>query len=411
VSWILIGLGSWLVASAVLGTGVGTVFHWSSRSDLEGAAPPPPAQRPVAVAAAAPADRPLSVLVVDDDPSLRSLLRTTFELADGVVEEAGSADEALDRLDDHIPDAIVLDIGMPGTDGLTLCRLLRKRERTAAIPIVMLSGLVEEAELQSASAGADAFVHKPFSPLDLFSTILALTRRAAPLAEPAAAARTESQTHAYAADFGRLLEIGLRQQSQLENAYRQTVAALAAALEAKDLGTRTHSQRVVAYASELALTMAPELLDDPSLEYGFLLHDVGKIGIPDALLRKRGPLDAYERRLVERHPVIGAELLADVALLHGSGLDVVLFHHERWDGLGYPDRVAGPDIPLGARIFAVADTLDAMTADRPYRRALPWGRAVMEIRAETGRQFDPDVVEAFGDVEPVLRRIRERVAA
>jgi ribonuclease P protein subunit RPR2 len=416
VSWIAVGLASWFAVSILLGVALGRIMGRLSARDAEAGAVegarPPALSPPVEAQAPREAARALTILVVDDDPGLRSLLRTTFELAESAVEEAASAAEALERLRSlPLPDAIVLDIGMPGTDGLTLCRLLKGRRRTAGIPIVVLSGLREEADARSVSAGADAFVHKPFSPLDLFSTILTLTERAKPLARPGAAGAVGSQTHAYAADFARLLEIGLRQQSQLEVAYRQTVATLAAALEAKDFGTGSHSQRVVAYASELSLALAPELLDDPSLEYGFLLHDVGKIGVPDAVLAKRGPLNGLERRLVERHPVIGAELLADVELLAGAGLEVVLFHHERWDGLGYPDRVRETDIPLGARIFAVADALDAMTSDRPYRSALSWEHAAMEIQAEAGGQFDPRVVEAFGDVEPALREIHGRVAA
>src|SRR5204863_8970159 len=139
----------------------------------------------------------------------------------------------------------------------------------------------------------------------------------------------------------------------------------------------------------------PGLLSDPSLEYGFLLHDIGKIGIPDSVLDKAGPLNPAERRLMRRHTLIGSELLAEVPLLEGEGLQVVRSHHERWDGQGYPDGLVGAEIPPAARIFAVADTLDAMTTDRPYRRRCTWDQAVDEILRESGRQFDPRVVAAF----------------
>jgi HD-GYP domain-containing protein (c-di-GMP phosphodiesterase class II) len=153
------------------------------------------------------------------------------------------------------------------------------------------------------------------------------------------------------------------------------------------------------------------LLDDPSLEYGFLLHDVGKIGIADQVLNKPGPLTSSERRLIELHPTIGAEILSGVVLLQGEGVNVVRCHHERWDGTGYPDRVPADKIPLGARIFALADALDAMTSNRPYRKALSWDEATDQILAERGGQFDPQVVKAFSVRERRLRRIFDELSS
>jgi ribonuclease P protein subunit RPR2 len=151
--------------------------------------------------------------------------------------------------------------------------------------------------------------------------------------------------------------------------------------------------------------------DDPSFEYGFLLHDIGKIGIPDAILQKPGPLTRAERRRMETHTVLGEQMLKGVAVLQGAGLSVVRSHHERWDGKGYPDGLSDGEIPLGARIFAVADALDAMTSHRPYRRALPWREARAEIVAQSGTQFDPGVVEAFCDTEDALAEVRRELAA
>ena len=222
--------------------------------------------------------------------------------------------------------------------------------------------------------------------------------------------RTGDQVLLYAEDLGRLLEIERGQRALLQNAYRATVSALAAALESKDTGTSAHSERVRLYAMELAGAVDPRLLEDPSIEYGFLLHDVGKIGIPDRILLKRGPLTPVERRLMQTHTVLGEQLLEEVPLLRHEGLLVVRSHHERWDGRGYPDRLGGDSIPLGARIFAVADTLDAITSDRPYRRAGVWEAAVAEIVRLAGKQFDPEIVDAFRDVEPSLRRIHSELA-
>jgi ribonuclease P protein subunit RPR2 len=189
------------------------------------------------------------------------------------------------------------------------------------------------------------------------------------------------------------------------------VAALADAVEAKDPGTGLHAQRVQHYALTLTEVVDRSLLDDPSLEYGFLLHDIGKIGIADHVLNKPGPLTAGERALIELHPMIGAEILAGVALLQGEGVEVVRSHHERWDGAGYPDGLVGEEIPLGARIFALADALDAMTSDRPYRSALRWDDAMDEILGQDGAQFDPQVVRAFSIRERRLRRIFEELTA
>jgi diguanylate cyclase (GGDEF)-like protein len=352
------------------------------------------------------------VLFVDDDPRLLTLLRTTLELADIDIEEALGARAAMAAILARPPDVVVLDIGLPDGDGLDLCRRIKENPATSWIAVVVLTGAGEEAEAPAREAGADAFVHKPFSPLEL----LAVVERLAGGLEAAAPQRerrngVDDQILLYADDLRRLLDLERKRQEQLQRTYRQTVAALAGALESKDFGTASHSQRVQRYAVELARAVEPALLGDPSVEYGFLLHDVGKIGIPDHVLQKRGPLDDSELRVMRTHTVLGEQLLRDVELLHGDGLKVVRGHHERWDGLGYPDGLAGRAIPLAARIFSVADALDAITSDRPYRPARAWEDAAAEILAERGRQFDPDVVDAFLDREVDLRTIRRELAA
>jgi ribonuclease P protein subunit RPR2 len=221
---------------------------------------------------------------------------------------------------------------------------------------------------------------------------------------------SEEQLLLYASDLRHLLEIERQQRSLLNAAYHDTVAALAGALESKDTGTRAHSQRVQLYAVELAGVCAPELLNDPSIEYGFLLHDLGKIGIPDRVLQKPAPLSVAERRLIETHTVLGEQMLEGVSFMSPECLSVIRSHHERWDGDGYPDGLVGDQIPLGARVFAVADALDAITSDRPYRRQQPWSYAVEEIADQSGKQFDPEVVDAFRERDVALREIRSEVA-
>jgi cyclic di-GMP phosphodiesterase len=352
------------------------------------------------------------LLLVDDDAAFRELLRTTFEVVDVEVDETGSAEDALAAVRRRRPDAIVLDFRLPGMSGAELCRRLKADEATVDVAIVILSGSADETALMHDS-GADAFLRKPFSPLELLDVVERLTGGLDAVPPPMRGddRPSEEQLLLYARDLRHLLELERGQRVLLQNAYKETVAALASALESKDTGTRAHSQRVQRYALELARSVSPELVEDPSAEYGFLLHDVGKIGIPDRILQKPGPLNDGETRFMRTHTLLGEQMLGGVAFLQGEGLRIVRSHHERWDGRGYPDGIAGTDIPLAARVFAVADSLDAMTSNRPYRPALTWDDAGREILDGSRAQFDPAVVKAFVEREDRLRAIRVRVAA
>jgi HD-GYP domain-containing protein (c-di-GMP phosphodiesterase class II) len=183
--------------------------------------------------------------------------------------------------------------------------------------------------------------------------------------------------------------------ADLEQAHEVTVTALAAALELRDDETGGHAQRVTALALELAHAVAPELAADPELRYGFLLHDIGKIGIPDAILLKPMQLTPAEKRQMEFHTTLGEQLISSVPHLQGVAREVIAFHHERWDGTGYPWGLAGEAIPLAARIFAVADAFDAISNDRPYQRASSVDAALEKIEANAGTQFDPGLIGAF----------------
>ena len=356
----------------------------------------------------------MRILLVDDDPALRTLLRTTYEVAHVAVVEAKDAVAARREIRTARPDVIVLDVNMPGTTGLELCAELKAAPATRDIPIVLLTGAEGRMEAAAKKAGADAFVLKPFSPLEL----LAVAERLAgglvgvPFRATKKHARGEEELLLYARDLRHMLEVERGQRELLQSAYLQTVSALASALESKDTGTRAHSQRVRSYATALAEAVGQvAVARDQSTPYGFLLHDVGKIGIPDGILQKPGPLSPAERRKMETHTVLGEAMLSGVVFLKGEGLKIVRSHHERWDGRGYPDGLTREEIPLGARIFAVADALDAMTSHRPYRRAMSWSAAQAEILEQRKRQFDPDVVDAFVTIEPVLREIRRELAA
>jgi putative two-component system response regulator len=357
----------------------------------------------------------LRILLVDDDPGLRTLVKTTFEVADVEVSEAESAAAARSQIATARPDVIVLDVNMPQTSGLEFCEELKTDSATRNIPILLLSGSEGGTEATAQQAGAEAFLRKPFSPLELLSVAERLagglygvpfrpTNKRVP--------KPGEELLLYARDLRHMLELERGQRKLLQSAYLETVSALASALESKDTGTSAHSQRVQSYATALARAVGDEEVStDPSTPYAFLLHDVGKIGIPDGILRKPGPLSAAERRRMQTHTVLGEAMLSGVAFLQGGGLKVVRSHHERWDGRGYPDGLVRDEIPIGARIFAVADALDAMTSHRPYRRAMSWDAARSEIYVQSNRQFDPDVVEAFAEIEAALRNIRRQLAA
>jgi putative two-component system response regulator len=318
----------------------------------------------------------LRILLVDDDPALRTLVKTTFEVADVAVVEAEDAAAARRKIRSARPDVIVLDVNMPGTTGLELCAELKAAPETREIPVVLLTGSDGSTSAEAKKVGADAFVLKPFSPLELLAVAERLAGGLVGVPFRAAKKRARGPDEAlllYARDLRHMLEVERGQRELLQSAYLQTVSALASALESKDTGTRAHSQRVQSYAT--------------------------------------GPLSPAERRKMETHTVLGEAMLSGVVFLKGEGLRIVRSHHERWDGRGYPDGLVRDEIPLGARIFAVADALDAMTSNRPYRRALSWSAARAEIVGQRKRQFDPDVVDAFLTAEPDLRNIRRELAA
>lgn len=251
-----------------------------------------------------------------------------------------------------------------GENGLDLARTLIADRR--AMPVILLTGIDDrEVDEKAASIGAADYLVKG----EISAAILDR------------AIRYAIQAHA-------ALEA-------LHDSYRVTVRALAAALELRDDETGAHASRVTELALRLTRRVAPEIADDPELEYGFLLHDIGKIGVPDAILLKPDRLDAHELGRIQRHVTVGRQILADIPYLRGTAAEVASAHHERWDGTGYPNGLRGEEIPLSARIFSVVDTFDAITNDRPYRRAQPISYAIDEIRKGSGTQFDPAIVKAF----------------
>jgi HD-GYP domain-containing protein (c-di-GMP phosphodiesterase class II) len=214
-------------------------------------------------------------------------------------------------------------------------------------------------------------------------------------------ARELSEMYHLERERSRELEGVLR---HVQETYLATMKTLAQVVEAKDRTTRGHLDRAHSLGVELARRIDPELAERPEVGYGFFLHDIGKVGIPEDILCKNGALSDPEWSVMREHPTIGAQIVAPIQFL-GDAVQVIRHHHERFDGTGYPSQMRGEEIPLAARVFAVADSYDAMTSDRPYRDAMPKERALEEISAGSGSQFDPDVVEVFLDLareEPAL---------
>ena len=222
-------------------------------------------------------------------------------------------------------------------------------------------------------------------------------------------AKQKRQLQSYAADLRETFELERLYAKQLRDSYVATVGALANAVEARDAYTGRHAERAAAFAMLIAREHGTTLAEDPQLEFGFLLHDIGKVAVPDAILFKTAPLNQGERALIEQHVTVGWEILRDVEWLSEAKL-VVRHHHERFDGKGYPDGLAGDEIPLAARIFAVADTLDALTTDRPYRPGKTLAVARATVVEHAGTQFDPEVVDAFTRVDdPALEAVRREL--
>jgi ribonuclease P protein subunit RPR2 len=231
---------------------------------------------------------------------------------------------------------------------------------------------------------------------------LAETRRAAE--------EKELQLERYASDLRETFKAERAWADELRRSYVATVRALTNAVEARDAYTGKHAERVAAYGLELTTRIEPDLAAEPEIEFGFLLHDVGKVAIPDGILHKTEPLSEAERTLMRRHPEIGWEILRGIPFLERAS-EIVRYHHERWDGSGYPEGLAGEAIPVTARIFAVADALDAITTARPYRPAAPLGEARTTIRKGAGTQFDPRVVGALDEIpDEILEKIRTGIA-
>lgn len=330
---------------------------------------------------------PVRVLVVDDDAGVRGVLSALLTEEGYEVSAQAGAEAALVQVRDDPPDLVLADLKMPGRDGLWLLDSLQQHSPDTAV--VMLTGYGDtETAVDCLRRGATDYLLKPPRILDLVRAIeRALSRRSATLERQRYQRELERRVQEATAGLSRAL-------SETAQAYESTLNALVAALDAREQETAGHSQRVVRFTLAIAERMGVTGAELEDVGRGALLHDIGKIGVSDAILLKPGPLNPDEWIEMRKHPEVGFQILASIPFL-AKPAEVVLAHQERWDGTGYPHGLAGEAIPLGARIFAVADTLDAIVSDRPYRRGSPFADARAEIARCSGTQFDPAAVEAF----------------
>jgi cyclic di-GMP phosphodiesterase len=331
------------------------------------------------------------ILIVDDELEITEILSDLLS-AENECEAAGSAEEALDILRKREFQLVISDITMPGMSGLEM--LPQAKQISPNTVIVMISGMqTVESAIGALRLGAFDYLMKPFD----LRQVEAVVKRALEHHELIVAKqRYENHLEELVEQRTAALDRAL---GSLEDAYRTTLKALTAALETRDSETHGHSERVVTYSLRLGREYGLSIEQMKSLEFGSLLHDIGKIGVPDSILRKPAKLTDEEWVRMREHPVHGQQILRGIQFLEGAAR-VVGQHHEKWDGSGYPLGIREEEIDVCARIFAVADAFDAITSDRVYRRGKSYEAAALELDDWVGKQFDPKVVQAFHRVPP-----------
>ncbi len=317
------------------------------------------------------------VLIVDDEYIGRETLQSVLEGEGYELEMAENGMQAIEKAKKLLPDVILLDVMMPGMTGYEVCQRIRNDPEIAEIPIIILTALDDrESLLNALKAGADDFISKPFDRYELRARLLGITRL--------------NRYQKLIQERAKLQEANI----QLLTAYEATIEGWSHAMDLRDKETEGHSRRVTELTVKLARTF--DVSDDEimHLRRGALLHDMGKLGIPDSILHKPDKLTEEEWVIMRKHPQLAYDMLYPVEYLRPA-LIIPLNHHEKWDGTGYPNGLKGKAIPIAARLFAIIDVWDALTSDRPYRHAWSEAEALAYIREQSGKHFDPQVVDLF----------------
>jgi putative nucleotidyltransferase with HDIG domain len=356
---------------------------------------------------ASPADQPPArVLAVDDEPAACKLLSLILAPPAFRCITAANGQEALGALQREPFDAVISDLQMPGVGGMEL--LAEVRRSYPHMAFLVTTGVDDvDVGVQAMRSGADDYLVKPLRESAVVASLQnALHKRL-----------LEQEVENYRQHLEEMVEDRTKQLQaalqRIEQSYEDTLQALGAAIDLRDNETAGHSQRVCRYSLEIARAMGWQDKEMGSLARGAYLHDIGKLGVPDVILLKPGPLTPEERKLMQQHAQIGYDLVKDIPFL-ADAAEIVYMHHERFEGSGYPRRLKGEEILLSARIFAIADTLDAMTSDRPYQRATSFESARETIRRLSGTAFDPQVVNVFLNLPetiwPTIARNQRQIA-
>jgi putative two-component system response regulator len=317
------------------------------------------------------------VLIVDDEPFGREALESVLTNQGYALDFATNGAEVLRKAGEIYPDVILLDVMMPGMNGFEVCRRLRANPITADVPIVMVTALDDrESRLMGIEVGADDFVTKPIDREELRVRVRSITR-----------------LNRYRKIVSDRVNLELTNQQLLE-AYDATIEGWSRALDLRDKETEEHTLRVTEITLRLAREFGMSEEELVHIRRGALLHDIGKLGVPDGILLKNGPLDDEEWVIMRKHTLHAFDLLSPITYLKPA-LDIPVFHHEKWDGSGYPYGLKGDTIPLAARLFAVVDVWDALRSPRPYRPGWDETKVIEHIKSEAGSHFDPQVVAMF----------------
>ena len=348
----------------------------------------------------------LRVLIVDDEASVRKVMAAIFAQLGLPCETAASGEEALRILETHQIDAVISDLHMPGMSGMEL--LAKVRQNYPQMVFLVVTGVDDiQVGIQAMRQGADDYLVKPLQ-VDANIVLASLTRALH-------VKRLEQEVENYRHHLEEIVSEQTQQLRealrQIERSYDQTLEVLGAAIDLRDSPTAGHSRRVFLYSLEIARAMGGLESQMRNIAMGAWLHDIGKLAVSDAILLKPGPLTDEERKIMQLHVQIGYDLVKSIPFLADSA-EIIYAHHERCDGSGYPRGLKTEEIPVGARIFAVADTFDAMTSDRPYRRALPFEASREVIERGAGKQYDSQVAKVFLSIaDETWKVMRKETAA